>query len=91
MVRKLKLWKNHVAKRNLEIFPLLLGLESEEGYQQVSSLIGSHLEELQNKIEQYFPSLSAQMCDWVRDRLYESSAEPENLSLRKEEEPHELQ
>jgi hypothetical protein len=37
--RKLNLWKNHVAKRNLEIFPLLLGLGSEEGYEQVSSLM----------------------------------------------------
>jgi hypothetical protein len=30
--RKLNLWKNHFAKGNLEMFPLLLGLESEEGY-----------------------------------------------------------
>jgi hypothetical protein len=49
--RKLNLWKNHTAKGNLEMFPLLLGLESEEGYQQVSSLIENHLEELQNKTE----------------------------------------
>jgi hypothetical protein len=28
---------------NLEIFPLLLGLESEEGYQQVSSLTETSL------------------------------------------------
>jgi hypothetical protein len=33
--RKLNLWKNHIAKGNLELFPLLLGLESKEGYQQV--------------------------------------------------------
>jgi hypothetical protein len=31
--RKLNLWKNHVARRNLEIFQLQLGLESEEGCQ----------------------------------------------------------
>jgi hypothetical protein len=30
--RKLNLWKNHVVKVNLEMFPLLLGLESEEAY-----------------------------------------------------------
>jgi hypothetical protein len=29
--RRLSLWKNHGVK-DLEIFPLLLGLESEEGY-----------------------------------------------------------
>jgi hypothetical protein len=32
--RKLDVWKNHVAKRNLEIFPLLLAYEREEGYHQ---------------------------------------------------------
>ncbi|PNF40330.1 hypothetical protein B7P43_G04518 [Cryptotermes secundus] len=36
---KLNLWKNHIVKGNLEMFPLLLGLKSEEGYHQVSSLI----------------------------------------------------
>jgi hypothetical protein len=30
--KKLNLWKNHVVKGNLEMFPLLMGLESEEGY-----------------------------------------------------------
>jgi hemerythrin-like domain-containing protein len=54
---KLNLWKNHVVKGNLEMFPLLLGLQSEEGYQQVSSLVENHPEELQNKIKHYFPSL----------------------------------
>jgi hypothetical protein len=79
--RKQNLWKNHVAKRNLEIFALLLGLESEEGYQQASSHIESHLEELQNKIEQYFPSLSTQVYDWVRHPFSETSAQPEILTL----------
>jgi hypothetical protein len=32
--RKLNLWKNRVVKGNLEMFPLLLGLESEEGYRK---------------------------------------------------------
>jgi hypothetical protein len=36
--RKLYLWKNHV-RGNPEMRPLLLRLVSEEGYQQVSSLI----------------------------------------------------
>jgi hypothetical protein len=37
------------------MFPLLLRLESEDGYQQVSSPIGHYVEELQNKIKPYFP------------------------------------
>jgi hypothetical protein len=40
--RKLNLWKNHVVKGNLEMFPLLLGLES-EGYEQVLGHIQNHL------------------------------------------------
>jgi hypothetical protein len=35
--RKLNVWKNHVMNGNLEMFPLLLGLQREEGYQQVLS------------------------------------------------------
>jgi hypothetical protein len=72
------------------MFPLLLGLESEEGYQEVSSLIENYLEELQNKIEQYFPSLSTQVYDWVRDPFSKSSAQPKNLTSREEEELCEL-
>jgi hypothetical protein len=61
------LWKSHVARGNLEIFPQLLGLESEEGYQQVLSLIKYHHEEQQNKIKHYFHSYSTQVYDWVRN------------------------
>jgi hypothetical protein len=73
------------------MFPQLLGLENKEGYQQVSSLIENHLEELQDKTEEYFPFLSTQVCDWVRDPFSETSAQPENLTLRAEEELCELQ
>jgi hypothetical protein len=72
------------------MFPLLPELESEEGYQQVSSLVENHLEELQNKMGKYFPSLSTQVYDWVRDPFSESSAQPENLCLGQEEEVCEL-
>jgi hypothetical protein len=34
--RKQNLWENHVLKGNLQMFPLLLGFESGEGYHQVS-------------------------------------------------------
>jgi hypothetical protein len=53
--RKLNLWKNQVAKRNLEMFPLLLGLDNEDGYHQVPSLIEKHLEEFQNKLNSISP------------------------------------
>ena len=61
--RKLNLWKNHVAKGNLEMFQLLVGLQTEEGYEQISSLIETHLEELWIRIGHYFPSLSTQVYD----------------------------
>jgi hypothetical protein len=60
--RKLNLWKNHVVKGKLK---LLLGLESEEGYQQVLSLIENHLEDCRTKY--YFPSLSTQVYDWLKN------------------------
>jgi hypothetical protein len=46
---------------------------------------------MQNKIEQCFPSLSTQVHDWVRDPFSESSAQPENLTLREEKELCQLQ
>jgi hypothetical protein len=42
-IMKLNLLKNHVVKAYLDMFPQLLRVESEEGYQQVLSLIESHL------------------------------------------------
>jgi hemerythrin-like domain-containing protein len=74
--RKLNLWRNHVMRGKLEIFPELLGLESEEGYQQVSSLVENLLEELRNKIKHYFPSLSTEVYNWMRNSNL--SAQPEN-------------
>jgi hypothetical protein len=46
---ELNLGKNRVVRGNPEMFPLLLELESEERYQQVSSLIGNDHEELGHK------------------------------------------
>ena len=83
--------ENHVAKGNLEMFPLLHGLKSEEGYQKISSLIESHLEELCIRIGNYFPSLSTQVYDWVRDPYSEFCGHPENLTLKEEKELCELQ
>jgi hypothetical protein len=59
--RKVNLRKNHFVKGNLEMFSQLLELESEGGYQQVLSLVENHLEELQNIIKHYLPSVSTQV------------------------------
>jgi hypothetical protein len=77
---KLNFWKNHGLRGNLEKLPLLLGLESEEGYQQVFSLVENHPEELRNKIKHYFPSFSIQVYGGVRNPCSELTAQPENLA-----------
>ena len=87
----MNLWKKHVAKGNLEMFSLLHGLKSEEGYQKISSLIESHPKELFIRIGNYFLSLSTKAYDWVRDPYSESCSHPENLTLKEEEELCELQ
>ena len=51
---KVNLGGNHVAKGNLEIILLFLELNSEEGYHKISSLIESHLGQLDTRIENYF-------------------------------------
>jgi hypothetical protein len=79
------------VKGNLKMFLLVLGLESEGEYQQVLSLVGNHHEELRNKIKHYFPSHSTEVYDWVRNPHSQSSAKPENLTLREGEELCELQ
>jgi hypothetical protein len=84
--KRMNLWKNNVVKRNLEMFPLLLGLENEGRYQQVLSLIENHPEELWNKIKYYFPSLLIHVYGRVMNPYSESSAQPENLTLREKEE-----
>ena len=68
------------------MFPLILGLNSEYGYQRPSNLIESHLEELYIRIENYFPSLSTKVYDWVWDPYSESAGCPKNLTLKEEEE-----
>jgi hypothetical protein len=52
--RKLNLLKNHVVEGNLEMFPLLLGLESEKGHQQVSSLIVAPMKNCGTKLNIIF-------------------------------------
>ena len=58
--RNVNLWKNRVAKGNLQMFPLLLI------YQKTSSLIEINLWELFIRIENYFMSLSTHVYDLVR-------------------------
>ena len=87
---KLTVWKKHLSRGNVEMFPLLL--QTQTGYENVIPLITSHLGSLSEKLDKYFPSLSSNTYDWVRNPFTEFSPSTENLlSLQEEEELSELQ
>jgi hypothetical protein len=73
------------------MFPLLLQVQSQTDYKEVIPLIISHLESQTENLDQYFPSLSSEMCDTVRNTFVEFSPNSQNLlSLQEEEEEEEL-
>jgi hypothetical protein len=73
------------------MFPLLLQVQSQTDYKEVIPLIISYLESLSENLEQYFPSLSSEMYDWVRNPFVEFSPNSQNLRGLQEEELTELQ
>ncbi len=66
------------------MFPLLLQTQTE--YENVIPLITGHLGSLSEKFEKYFPSLSSNTYDWVRNPFTEFSPSTENLLSLQEEE-----
>jgi hypothetical protein len=86
---KLQVWKKHLSSGNTEMFPLLF--QSQTDYTEVILLIISHLESLTENLDQYFPSLSSEMYNWVRNPFAEFSPNSQNLlSLQEEEQLTEL-
>ncbi len=53
---KLAVWKKHLSRGNVKIFPLLLQTQTE--YENIIPLNTSHLGSLSEKLDKYFPSLS---------------------------------
>ena len=84
--KKIGLWKKHVAKKNLEMFPLV----AKTNHSKVEPLILSHLEALQKKLDHYFPSLSIKHYDWIRNQFISVSSDDSPLSLDEEEELTEI-
>lgn len=71
-----------MAKRNLEIFPLLLACDSEKG--SSVKLRPSYLRKLQNKLNSIFPPFWHRVC--LKEAPFcESSFQSEHLTLGKEE------
>jgi hypothetical protein len=71
--------KKHLSSGNIEMFPLLLHVQSQTDYKEIIPLIISHLKSLTENFDQYFLSLSSEMYDWVRDPFVEFSPNSQNL------------
>ncbi len=52
---KLAVWKKHLSRGNIEMFPLLLQVQTQTEHENVIPLITSHLESLSEKLHKYFP------------------------------------
>jgi hypothetical protein len=74
------------------MFPLLLQVQNQTDYKEVIPLIISYMESLTENLDQYFPSFSSEMYDWVRNPFVEFSPNSQNLlCLQKEKQLAELQ
>jgi hypothetical protein len=63
---KLQVWKKHLSSGNTVMLPLRLQIHDQSDYKEVIPLIISHLESLTDSLDQYFPSLSSEIYDWVK-------------------------
>jgi len=68
--QKIQIWKKHVTKGNLEMFPLV----AKTNHTDIHPLILDHLDELHEKVGHYFPSLSTEKYDWVRNPFVEEKS-----------------
>ena len=82
---KITIWIRKVKESNFEGFPKTAESKLKN---DISLLIINHLILLQNKINNYFPNLEIQDCDWIRNPFI--STDTRNLSLVEEEELTEI-
>ena len=80
--QKLEIWKTHAINGNLEMFPLV----AQTKCQEILPLILDHLTSLQGRIDHYFPTLSFEDYDWVRNPFLEILSKEGIFTLREEEE-----
>jgi hypothetical protein len=86
-LRKIKIWKAKVENGDLEIFPLTADTDPEI----TSCLILEHISVLEDKLQQYFPSLNVNEYDWVRSPFAVTIAATKHPMLKEAEELAELQ
>ena len=80
--QKLGIWKTHAINGNLEMFRLV----AQTKCQEILPLILDHLTSLQGRIDHYFPTLSIEDYDWVRNPFLEILSREGIFTLREEEE-----
>jgi hypothetical protein len=82
-LRKLRIWKLQVEKKNLRMFPLTCKIDLHKD--MTSELILNHLLVLEDKMVQYFPSITVAEYDWMRNPYAVSPDPTINRPLEKEE------
>jgi hypothetical protein len=83
--QRIKIWKTRASKGNLEMFPLT----AKTNHKDILELILKHLDSLHCQINHYFPSLSIEKYDWVRNPFVEASSE-DQFTLDEQEQLAEL-
>ena len=80
--KKLTIWKKRIAAGNLQMFPCVF----KRNCQEIAPLILNHLDSLLTSLDKYFPSLSVDQYDWIRNPYVEFESSEEQFTLREEEE-----
>ena len=81
--KKVAIWKNRLKVDDLDMFPSV----RKTCLTEMILIISAHLTYLENRIQEYFPSISIEEFDWIRNSFLDLSVT--NLStfhLREEEE-----
>jgi len=64
-LKKLQVWKRHVENKSLKMFPLTFDIDP-QGY-ITTQLVLNQLTALEDSMAQYFPHISVDNYDWVRN------------------------
>lgn len=88
-LKKLQVWKLHVEKKSLKMFPLTFDIDPQGDI--TGQLVLNHLTALEDSKEHYFPHISVDKYDWVRIPYATLSESTTDLSLEKEEQLADIQ
>ena len=80
--KKVTIWKKCITAGNLEMFPSTLKSNCPE----IAPLILNHLDTLLKNLDKYFPSISINQYDWVRNPFVEFEPSEGQFTLQQEEE-----